>query len=119
MLPTRSAPVRRDPRHVFVVVRSPSTGTVTVLASRVERTSIALATFLDFAEGTPLTLEVSPAPRVPPIVVRGVVSRARDEEGTVLVAVTDADDVARARLARLEPGERSPSLAEPGEASVA
>lgn len=122
MLPKRSAPVRRDPRHVFVLVRSATLGSVTVLASRVERASIALATFLDFEEGTPLTLEVSPAPRVPPIVVRGVVTRGRDEEGTVLVSVTEADNEARARLARLEPGESSPSiaeLAETAEASVA
>lgn len=69
------------------------------LASRIEGEAIALATFVPLEEGTVLELTVS-FPDDEPFRVEAVVDRARDDEGSVLVVVTSADERARTRLAR-------------------
>ncbi len=100
MLPKRSAPVARDPRHVVVQVRVPKTGlSFPVLASRVSETQVALATFVDLDAGQDVILDMVLEDGAPPLVLQGVVEQPRDDEGSVLVTISSVDDLAKVRLA--------------------
>ncbi len=102
MLPMRSSPVPRDPRHVVVQVRAPKAGlSFVALAARVTADEIALATFVDLEAGLAVILDVEAGDGDPPLQVRGTVSLPRDDEGTVLVSLDAVDDAARERLSLL------------------
>lgn len=99
MLPKRSSPVPRDPRHVVVQVRVVESGlSFAALASRVTETSVAIATFVDLPSGAEVILDVVPSEGGAPITVRAVVAEPRDDEGSVLLTLHDAE-LARARFA--------------------
>lgn len=102
MLPMRSSPVPRDPRHVVVQVRAPKARlSFVALAARVTSDQIALATFVDLEAGLDVILDVEGGDGAPPVTVRGRVSVPRDDEGTVLVALDEVDDDVRERLSLL------------------